>query len=64
MAHAQNARAALRALASLDVFCNRGAYIRSSELSSIVEGAHSNDARTAKGWLEHELRHAAETREA
>ena len=41
-----------------------GAYIRSSELSSIVEGAHSNDARTAKGWLEHELRHAAETREA
>jgi hypothetical protein len=41
-----------------------GAYIRSGELGSIVEGAHSNDARKAKGWLEHELRHAAETREA
>jgi hypothetical protein len=40
------------------------AYIRSSELGSIVEGAHSNDARKAKGWLEHELRHATETREA
>ena len=41
-----------------------GAYIRSGELGSIVEGAHSNDARKAKGWLEHEIRHAAETREA
>jgi hypothetical protein len=41
-----------------------GAYIRSRELGSVVEGAHSNDARKAKGWLEHELRHAAESREA
>jgi hypothetical protein len=29
-----------------------------------VEGAHSNLARKPKGWLEHEIRHAAETREA
>jgi len=41
-----------------------GAYIRSRELGSVVEGAHSHDARKAKGWLEHELRHAAESREA
>jgi hypothetical protein len=41
-----------------------GAYIRSGELGSVVEGAHSNVARKAKGRLEHEIRHAAETREA
>jgi hypothetical protein len=41
-----------------------GRYIRSCELSSIVEGAHSNVARKTKGWFEHEIRHAAETREA
>jgi hypothetical protein len=40
-----------------------GAYIRSRELGSVVEGAHSNFAHEAKGWLEHEIRHAAETRE-
>jgi hypothetical protein len=40
------------------------AYIRSCELSSVVEGSHSNLARKAKGWLEREIRHAAETREA
>ena len=38
-----------------------GAYIRSRELGSVVEGAHSNDARKTNGWLEHEIRHAAET---
>jgi hypothetical protein len=37
------------------------ACIRSGELGSVVEGAHSNDARKANGWLEHEIRHAAET---
>ena len=37
------------------------AYMRSRELGSVVEGAHSN--HEAKGWLEHEIRHAAETRE-
>ena len=41
-----------------------GAYIRSRELGSGTEGAHSHVARQAKGWLEHEIRHAAETREA
>jgi hypothetical protein len=41
-----------------------GAYIRSCELRSVVEGVHSNLARKPKGWLEHEIRHAAETREA
>ena len=40
-----------------------GAYIRSRELGSVVEGAHSDYAHEAKGWLEHEIRHAAETRE-
>jgi hypothetical protein len=40
------------------------AYKRSCELRSVVEGAHSNLARKPKGWLEHEIRHAAETREA
>jgi hypothetical protein len=40
------------------------AYIRSRELSSVVERSHSNLAHKAKGWLEHEIRHAAETREA
>jgi hypothetical protein len=40
-----------------------GAYIRSRELGSVVEGAHSNFAHEANGWLEHEIRHAAETRE-
>jgi hypothetical protein len=37
-----------------------GACIRSGELGSVVEGAHSNDARKANGWLEHEICHAAE----
>src|SRR5262249_47546401 len=41
-----------------------GAYIRSCELSSVVERAHSNVARKTKGWLEYEIHHAAETREA
>ena len=41
-----------------------GAYIRSGELGSVVEGADSNIARQAKGRLEHEIRHAAETHEA
>jgi len=40
------------------------AYIRSGELGSVVEGAEGNVVRKAKGWLEHEIRHAAETREA
>jgi len=40
------------------------AYIRSCELSSVAERAHSNVARKTKGWLEHEIYHAAETREA
>jgi hypothetical protein len=40
-----------------------GADIRSGELGSVVEGAHGNVARKTKGWLEHEIRHAAETRE-
>src|SRR5262249_299647 len=31
---------------------------------SVVEGAQSNVARKAKGRLEHEIRHAAETHEA
>jgi len=30
----------------------------------IVEGTHSNIARKTKRWLEHEIGHAAETREA
>jgi hypothetical protein len=41
-----------------------GAYIRSRELGSVAEGAHGRVARQAKGWLEHEIRHAAETRKA
>src|SRR6516162_4524763 len=41
-----------------------GAYIRSCELSGVVERAHSNVARKTKGWLEHEIHHVAETREA
>src|SRR5262245_35115160 len=41
-----------------------GAYIRSGELGSVVEGAEGNVVRKTKGWLEHEIRHAAETREA
>jgi hypothetical protein len=40
------------------------AYIRSCELSSVVERTHSNLARKAKGWAEHEFHHAAETPEA
>jgi hypothetical protein len=35
-----------------------GPYIRSSELCSIVEGAHGNVARKTKWWLEHEIPHA------
>ena len=41
-----------------------GPYIRSCELSSVVERAHGHVARKTKGWLEHEIRHAPETREA
>jgi hypothetical protein len=41
-----------------------GAYIRSCELSSVVERAHSNVARKPKGWVEHKIHHVAETREA
>jgi hypothetical protein len=37
-----------------------GAYIRSRELGSVVEGAHSNDARKPNGWLEQEICHVAE----
>src|SRR5215471_5175372 len=37
-----------------------GAYIRSCELSSVVERTHGNVARKTKGWLEHEIHHAAE----
>jgi hypothetical protein len=40
-----------------------GAYIRSCELSSVVERAHSNIACKTKEWVEHEIRHAPETRE-
>ena len=40
-----------------------GAHIRSREVSGIVEGAHGNLPRKPKRWLEHELGHAAETRE-
>src|SRR5215831_6674577 len=32
-----------------------GPYIRSSELCSVVEGAHGNVARKTKWWLEHEI---------
>jgi hypothetical protein len=35
-----------------------GPYIRSSELCSVVEGAHGNVARKTKWWLEHEIPHA------
>jgi hypothetical protein len=74
MAHAQNARAALRALAPSDIasrrrttrsrrYGNRGlTYVRANSAAS-PRGAHSHVARQAKGWLEHEIRHAAETRE-
>src|SRR5262245_34125980 len=41
-----------------------GAYIRSCELSGVVERAHSNVARKTKGWVEHKIRHAVGTREA
>ena len=41
-----------------------GTYIRSCELSSVVERAHSNVARKTKGWVEHKIRHAVGTREA
>src|SRR5262245_33846537 len=41
-----------------------GAYIRSCELSSVVERTHSNVARKTKGWLEHEIHNAGKTREA
>ena len=37
-----------------------GTYIRSCELSSVVERTHSNLARKTKGWVEHEIHHAAE----
>jgi hypothetical protein len=37
-----------------------GTYIRSCELSSVVERAHSDVARKTKGWLVHEIRHPAE----
>jgi hypothetical protein len=40
-----------------------GPYIRSRELSSVVEGAHSHVARKTKRWLEYEIRHATEIRE-
>src|SRR5262245_40706145 len=39
-------------------------YIRSCELSGVVERAHSNVARKTKGWVEHKIRHAVGTREA
>src|SRR5262249_42476260 len=39
------------------------ANIGSCEVSGIVEGAHGNFARKPKRWPEHELGHAAETRE-
>jgi len=41
-----------------------GAYIRSCELSGVVERAHSNVARKTKGWVEHKIHHAVGTREA
>src|SRR5499427_4437638 len=41
-----------------------GAYVRSCELSSVVERTHSNVARKTKGWVEHKIRHAVGTREA
>jgi hypothetical protein len=41
-----------------------GAYIRSCELSGVVESAHSNVARKPKGWVEHKIHHAVGTREA
>ena len=40
-----------------------GTYIRPCKLSSVVESPYSNVARETKRWLEHEIRHAAETRE-
>src|SRR5262249_14310217 len=73
IAHARNARAAPRALASPDIssrrrttrsrlYDNRGpTYIRSAELGSVVEGAHGNFAQRARRWRDHESRHAAET---
>jgi hypothetical protein len=64
MAHARNARAAIRALASSDISSRRHqaiaptrqarAYIRSCEVSGIVERAHGNVAGKPKRWLEHE----------
>jgi hypothetical protein len=41
-----------------------GAYIRSCEVSGIVERAHGDLARKPKGWLEYEPGHVAETPEA
>jgi hypothetical protein len=75
MAQARNARAAIRALASSGYLFEAAhqaiaptrqarAYIRSCEVSGIVERAHGNVAGKPKRWLEHELGHAAETREA
>jgi len=40
-----------------------GPDIRSCELSGFVERTHAHVARKTKGWLEHEFRHTAETRE-
>jgi hypothetical protein len=36
-------------------------YIRSRELRSVVESAHSNIARKTKGWIKHKIRHMALT---
>jgi hypothetical protein len=38
-------------------------YIRSRELRSVVESAHSNIARKTKGWIKHKIRHMALTRD-
>ena len=54
-------RAAHQAIASMR---QAGAYIGSCEVSGILERAHGNLARKPKRWIEHELGHAAETREA
>jgi hypothetical protein len=40
-----------------------GPYIRSSELCSVVEGAHGNVARKTKWWIKHKMRHIALTRD-
>ena len=36
------------------------AYIRSCEVSSVVERTHGNLARKTKGWVEHEFHHTVE----